>query len=265
MAVEQSRRRGIHSLEIGVDLFQHVHHLGRPVTLTEISRLSKMAPAKAHRYCVSLIRTGLLQQDARGLYSVGPYGFSMSHADLEKNHARALGIAALHGLVNEINETAFLSEWSLVGPRIIEVVDPVKPISIRPSTRGQIPLHLSAVGRIFTAFMDEQRVVSLIDAELARFRQEHKMTAAQARSRKQAFLKQLHEVRRRRLARSIGERYPGLVSFAAPIFDRHSRVLLALTTFGLTATLPPAWDGPVPRALLKCALELTNRIGGRTP
>jgi DNA-binding IclR family transcriptional regulator len=111
--------------------------------------------------------------------------------------------------------------------------------------------------------MDERRVVSLIDTELARFRRENKITAREARTRKQAFLRQLQEVRRRRIARSIGERYPGVIAFSAPIFDRHGRVLLALTTFGLAATLPPAWDGPVPRSLLKCARELTNRIGGR--
>lgn len=263
MKTDQAKRRGIQSLETGVRLFHDVHRLGRPVTLSEIARLAKMPPGKVHRYCVSLVRTGLLHQDGRGLYSVGLHGFRLGHPDVEFAHIRSIAIAALPELVNATNETVFLSEWGQAGPRILKVADAAKPISIRPSTQGEIPVLLSATGRVFAAFMEEGRVADLIDEEIVRFRQDGTMSAAEARSRRQAFLKQLHDVRRRRLARTTGERYPGLVSFAAPIFDRQQSVVLALTTFGLSATLSAAWDGAAPRALLKSARELTRRFGGR--
>lgn len=260
-----SQRRGIQSLEIGIRLFQDVHRLGRPVTLSELAHRSKMPASKVHRYCVSLIRTGLLHQDGRGLYSIGSYGFQLSHAEAEVDHARALALAALPDLVSETNETVFLSEWGEAGPRILRVVDPARPISIRPTTTGEIPVLLSATGRVFAAFMDVVRVTTLIDAEIIRLCHEQTLSAREARMRKQAFLRQLPDVRRRGIARTTGERYRGLVSFAVPIFDPRGRVILALTAFGLATTFPSAWDAAVPRALLRCASDLTRRIGGRKP
>jgi DNA-binding IclR family transcriptional regulator len=265
MSTAQTERRGIQSLEIGVRIFQDVHRLGRPVTLTELSRLSQMPPGKLHRYCVSLIRTGLLQQDRRGLYGIGAFGFQLGHADADRDHARSLALAALSDLVNATNETVFLSEWGQAGPRILQVVDAAKPISIRPSMQGEIPVLLSATGRVFAAFMDVTRATALIDAEIVRLHREQKLSLRDAKAHKQAFFKQLPEVRRRCLARTTGERYPGLGSFAAPIFDQRGQVVLALTSFGLATTFPSAWDASVPRALLNCATELTRRIGGRRP
>jgi DNA-binding IclR family transcriptional regulator len=49
MSTAHTERRGIQSLEIGIRIFQDVHRLGRPVTLTELGRLSKMPPSKVHR------------------------------------------------------------------------------------------------------------------------------------------------------------------------------------------------------------------------
>src|SRR5262245_36819429 len=114
-------RRGVQSLEIGVKLFQGVHRAGRPVSLNEIAKLSGMPASKAHRYCVSLIRTGLLQQNSRGLYAIGPYGFRLSHADTDLEHARTLALSELPALVNTIGETVFLSAWGERGPAIVHV------------------------------------------------------------------------------------------------------------------------------------------------
>jgi DNA-binding IclR family transcriptional regulator len=206
-----------------------------------------------------------LHQDGRGLYGIGAYGFQLAHVDADKDHARSLALATLPDLVKLTNETVFLSEWGQTAPRILQVVDAAKPISIRPTMQGEIPILLSATGRVFAAFMDVSRMTALIDAEIDRFRREQTLSSRDLKRRRQAFLKQLPDVRRRCLARTTGERYPGLISFAAPIFDPRGQAILALTSFGLAATFPSAWDAPVPRALLNSATELTQRIGGRRP
>src|SRR5688572_19236724 len=133
-------QQGIRSLEVGIRVFRHIHELRRPATLTEIASLSRMAPAKAHRYCVSLIRSGLLRPDGRGLYSVGSLGFALGRADDDLEHARALATAALLELVARIGETVFVSCWGQTGPMILKVEDAPKPIAIRPTTKGDLPL-----------------------------------------------------------------------------------------------------------------------------
>jgi DNA-binding IclR family transcriptional regulator len=258
-------QRGIQSLERGVRIFQEVHRLGRPVPLNELAKLSSMPPSKAHRYCVSLIRTGLLRRDGRGLYGVGPFGFQLAQAEASLDHARTLALEALPRLARVLGETVFLSAWAETGPRILRVADADKPISIRPNMQYDLPLHNSATGRVFAAYLPEERLEALIAAELERFRRESKLPSKEIASRRRALNRHLADVRRRGLARTTGERYPGLNSFAAPIFDHNGRVILALTSFGLARAFPSSWDGVVPRALRVAADDLTNQLGGLRP
>ena len=258
-------QRGIQSLERGVRIFREVHRLGRPATLSEVAKLSNMPPSKAHRYCVSLIRTGLLRRDGRGLYGLGPFGFQVTHAEATLDHARTLALEVLPRLARALGETVFLSAWGESGPRILGVADADKPISIRPSMRYDLPLHNSATGRAFAAYLAPERLEALLGAELETFRREKRLPAKEIASRRRTLSRQLADVRRRGLARTTGERYPGLNSFAAPIFDRNGRVILALTSFGLAQSFPSSWDGGVPRALRAAADDLTNKLGGLRP
>lgn len=251
-------QQGIRSLETGIRVFEEVHRLRRPATLTEIAKLSRMDPAKAHRYCVSLIRTGLLQQDGRGLYAIGPFGFSLSRHETDLDNARALTVAALPHFVAQTGETVFVASWGQTGPVIVKVEDAPKPIAIRPTTKGDLPLLNSSTGRVFVAYMDEARRDGLIETALDLAQVPTRERGRQRRD----FLAHLEDVKKHGLARTTGERYPGLVSFSAPIFDHNGRVVLALTSFGLSASFPSAWNAALPRALRDCAMKLTKRIGG---
>jgi DNA-binding IclR family transcriptional regulator len=264
MKLSGATQQGINSLETGVRLFQELHRLGRPATLSELSKISRMSPAKVHRYCVSLSRTGLMQQDARGLYGVGPYGFQFGHRQTDLQMARQIAFDTLPMLVHEIRETAFVSGWGQSGPIILKVEDAPKPISIRPNWRGDLPLWNSATGRVFAAFLPADRLERLMQVEFATQRRVEKLGAAEIIRRRRDFERQIAETRKHGVARTTGERYPGLISFAAPIFDHDGNVILAMTSFGLAAaSFSEKWDGPVPRALKVFATDLTARIGGK--
>jgi DNA-binding IclR family transcriptional regulator len=220
-----------------------------------------MEPAKAHRYCVSLIRTGLLQQDGRGLYSIGTLGFALGRADSDLDHARALAIATLPELVARTGETVLLSCWGQTGPLILRVEDAPRPIAIRPTTKGDLPLLNSSTGRVFAAYMDQDEVSRLINAELSAMGVPMRERPTNYRE----FRKHLDDVHKRGLARTTGERYRGLNSFSAPIFDGDGHVVLALTCFGLSANFPSAWNSKVANVLRESAGRLTERTGGREP
>ena len=259
---DMNGQRGIQSLEVGVRMFQAVSRLGGSVTLGQLAKLSGMPPSKAHRYCVSLIHTGLLQRDGRGLYGMGPLGFQLAHAVSSFEHARALAVAALPRLAHDLGETAFVSAWGNTGPRILHVADADKPISIRPNTRHDLPLHNSATGRVFAADLAPAQLESLLAAEFRQIRQTDKLSAGESAARHRAVTRQLADVRRRGLARTVGERYAGLNSFSVPIFDHNGRVILALTSFGLAASFPSSWESRIAQALRTTAAELTLKIGG---
>lgn len=267
MAAEKRRpQQGINSLETGIRLFQTVHQLRRSATLTELAGRTGLHPAKLHRYCVSLIRTGMLEQDGRGRYGPGPYLFQLANADAALDHARGMAVEALPRLVALTRETAFLSAWGQRGPTILKVEDTNEPISIRPTMSGDLALTPTATGRLFAAFLPPERWAAALDLELAALKRRHGWRAADVKRERGRFDRHVQEARSRGLARTTtGERHPNLVSFAAPIFDGEGRMILALTVFGLAATCPSSWTSPVAEALRKFAGELTRRIGGKGP
>jgi DNA-binding IclR family transcriptional regulator len=100
--------------------------------------------------------------------------------------------------------------------------------------------------------------------EFATQKRAEKLSGAEIIRRRRSFERQIAETRKHGVARTTGERYPGLISFAVPIFDRDDNVILALTSFGFAAaSFSEKWDGPIPRALKVFAADLTARIGGK--
>ena len=70
----------------------------------------------------------------------------------------------------------------------------------------------------------------------------------------------LAETLKRCLARTAGERFPGLVSFSSPVFDAAGNVILAFTSFGMRTNFAREWGAELPRALRDHAFELTQVI-----
>jgi DNA-binding IclR family transcriptional regulator len=265
MSDPRKPQQGIQSLELGLALFHNLHRLQRPATLTELAKLSTMPPSKAHRYCVSLIRAGFVQQDGRGLYSLGPLCSELGRTESDRDKARRLALAALPGLVRETGETAFLSAWGQTGPRVLHVEESARPFSVRPTSRGDMPLHNSATGRAFAAYLDPAELDRLLELEFSALRQELELTGAELAERRRAFFRHLADVRKRGLARTTGERFPGIHSFSAPVFDRDGKVILAISCHGLAATFPSAWNGAVAKALRATVADLMLRTGGKAP
>jgi DNA-binding IclR family transcriptional regulator len=227
-------RQGIQSLEIGIRVYQTLATFDRPLALRELAAAVDLHPAKLHRYLVSLVRTGLVSQDDSRRYSAA-------------GQARAMAAERMTSLCRRIGETVFLSRWATNGPVILQVEEPPRPVSVRPTATGELPLCTSATGRAFAAHLPPDRLRTLVAAELPP-------------RKRTAYLRELEEVRRRGVARSLGERYPGLNSFSAPILDARGEAILALTAFGLESTFPAEWESRAPRLLKEAAGEIGRRL-----
>src|SRR5207302_9961894 len=68
------QRAGINSLEVGLRLARVLAQESWPLPLKDLAARAQMAPAKAHRYLVSLIRAGLAEQALEtGRYRLRPF------------------------------------------------------------------------------------------------------------------------------------------------------------------------------------------------
>ena len=74
----RTQRLGINSLETGLRLARVLADEAWPLPLKDVAARAHMPPAKAHRYLVSLIRTGLAEQDREsGHYRLGAFALEL--------------------------------------------------------------------------------------------------------------------------------------------------------------------------------------------
>lgn len=250
-------QQGINSIEVGIGVLKGLVSQGRPATLSEIAAAAAVHPAKAHRYLVSLIRSGLVRQDAdSGRYDLGPYALEFSLACLSRLDAIRVGAAVLETLVEQIQESVLLAVWSPAGPTVIDWRPARRPISASTHTGTLFSVLMSVSGRVFAAYLPPATVRPLIDAELG------KLTDHPRAPRNWDEVETLlSEIRRQGLGRGQGLRIPSINSIGAPVFNHRGEIAFVLTAFGYEETFNSDWDGPIAAAIRETATVLSRQLG----
>ena len=128
-------RQGVRSVETGLALLTALAEAGRPMALADLARAAGMAPAKAHRYLVSLIRAGMAERREPGSrYDLGPAALSLGLAALGRLDRQGLTEAALVELRDALDETVCVAAWANRGPTILRMEQASRARS--PSTSG---------------------------------------------------------------------------------------------------------------------------------
>ena len=253
------KQQGINSIEIGMQILKTLARQGAPMTLGEISSATQMQPAKAHRYLVSLIRTGMVQQYAHnGSYELGAYALEFSLGCLAKLESLRIDSSVLKTLAMDIEESVFSAVWSANGPMVVDWYPANRSITASTRIGTVFSLLMSSTGRVCGAYLSESITKSLIDRELADLAQSDNPQAPRSRAQVDEIFA---EVRERGLARGIGIRWPSISSFSVPIFDYRGRLISVLTAFGYNETFDTAWDGRIAGRLKSTAETLSRQRG----
>ena len=149
MSTEDTTRQqqGIQSIEIGAQLLSALAANGRSMKLSELALKAGMPPAKAHRYLVSFIRMGLIEQDANsGRYDLGTFALQLGLASLSRIDVVRLADPFLQDLCDEIGETVALSVWGSHGPTCVRLIESGEPITVTLRIGVVLPLTTSATG-----------------------------------------------------------------------------------------------------------------------
>jgi DNA-binding IclR family transcriptional regulator len=244
-------RQGVASVEVGLGLVRALAAEPGPATLKQLAAAARLAPAKAHRYLVSLGRAGLVEQDgAGGRYRLGPLALEIGLAALRGLDAMRAGAEALAALQEEIDETALLAVWGNRGPVVVRWSESSRPVTTNVRAGFVMPLVNSSTGRVFAAFLPEAVTAPLLEEEFRR-----RPAAREGWDRLMA------ETRRRRLARVDGDLSPGAAALSAPVFDAEGRCAAVLAAIGHQGTIDISWTGPVAAALTRRAAEMSRRLG----
>jgi DNA-binding IclR family transcriptional regulator len=258
-----SDRQGIQSIEVGFRLLDVLARNGRPMMLRDIAKGAGMPAAKAHRYMVSFMRTGMIEQDSgSGRYLLGSYALDVGLSALGRLDPVRLAGHILENLCEEIQETVALAVWGNRGATIVRIVDSGAPITITLRAGTVLPLCKSATGQAFAAFFRSPFLKQMLDQELREISETSKIAITTARRQLE---KTLTEIRRHGISRASGSLTPGINGFSAPVFDHSGMMVAAITSLGTVGEFSVEWDSPVAKAMLVAAGDLSRKLGFNRP
>jgi len=249
----------VQSAEVGLNLLVTLAENGGDLTLSALSAHAQMAPAKAHRYLVSLVRAGFVEQDARSeRYTLGPQAIRVGLVAIGRLDMMEEATNALYRLRDRIDETVLLAVWGAHGATVVRRVDASQPVTVNARIGSVLPLLRSATGLVFGAFLPKDAVEPVLTTELARAREGSPPALA---TTQQAAYRLFEGVRQRGIGFVDGARLIGIQSFSAPVFNAEGDLACALTTLGPTGSFDDRLDGPTALAVLDVARDLSVRLG----
>lgn len=262
-----NERAGIQSVEVGFTLLQALAVGNGALMLRDLAAAAGMSAAKAHRYLVSFQRLGLVVQDASSTrYDLGPGALRLGLAALARQDAVRLARERVPALLARTGHTVGLAVWGNHGPTIVHWDESPQSMTVNLRLGDVMPLLTSATGRCFAAFLDThsdaRRLASMMREELARA---HKLARADVPTNQAELRALLDEVRTRGLARVVDTLLPGIGGFCAPVFDSQGHLVLGIVVLGSVSTFDVAWDGPMARAVLDAARQLSADLGHPLP
>jgi len=207
---------------------------GRPFNLADAVRLSGWPKPSVHRMLGQLEAGALLAREPGGrTYLAAPRLLRLAETLLDAGMPQGVRHAVLRQLVADIGESCNLT--ALAGAEVVYLdrVESALPlrIELRPGTR--VPLHCTASGKLFLAFMTPARRAALLDRlPLTRH------TAATLTGR-DALEAQLDRIAVQGHAVDAAEFVDGLVCVAVPVPDRRG-VRCAVALQAPAARLPLA-------------------------
>ena len=257
MSEELEGKHGVQSLEVGMGILKAMVGGKRSMMLKDIAAAAEMPPSKAHRYLVSLIRVGLVEQDPlTSRYNIGPFALKIGLVAIDRLDRVRLGMAAIAELRDVINETTALAVWGDHGPVIVRWERPNRPIIVNVVTGTHLKLLSSAAGRVFAAWLPRDQVEEQILKELA-----GGSAPADIHTLDDAYA-MLAEVERQGIAAISGNyAVKGVEALAAPVFNFKNELTMALVIVSVEGSTDMRAESPTILELKQSAHSLSVRLG----
>lgn len=257
MSDELEGKHGVQSLEVGMSILRAMADGQRSMMLKDIAAAAEMPASKAHRYLVSLIRAGLVDQDPMtSRYDLGTFALNLGLVALDRLDRVRLGLNAIAEMRDEINQTTALAVWGDGGPVVVRWERPRRPITVNVITGAALDLLTTAAGRVFAAWMPKKVVAPLIAEEL-------KSAALPPQLKSRAAVEALlAEIRAQGYAATNGQhKVPGVEAAAAPVFNFKNEITMSVLVVGVQGMFDTSPEGEVVKSLVRHAEALSLRLG----
>lgn len=211
----------VQSLERGLSVITAFGPATPELSLSDVARATGLTRAAARRFLLTLVDLGYVRQDGK-LFRLTPRVLSLGYAFLSSLSLPGIAEPHLERLVREVHESSSMSV--LDGHDVVYVArvptSRIMTVAINVGTR--FPAYATSMGRVLLAGLDEVALEEhLSTLELRRFTEHTVASTDELRAR-------LRETREQGYAIVDQELEHGLRSIAAPVRNRHGKVVAAV-------------------------------------
>jgi DNA-binding IclR family transcriptional regulator len=195
----------------------------RPLGVSEISALQGMPKPTAHRIVRMLESEGLLQREpGKRRFVPGARLLQLGLGIVSASMLRAPRHAILEALSNEVGETCNFGV--MVGSHVVYLdrVESAWPLGLRFESGSRVPLHCTAMGKLFLSMLPPRKRAALLRAiPLHRYTENTMTDAARLNS-------ELDKIRAVKISTDNQEFLAGVVCVAVPVYGHNAQAVAAL-------------------------------------
>ena len=197
------------SIDKAIEILFHLHGVPAGSGVTSIGRALAMPKSSVHRLLSALVRGGLVEQTEEGRYRSGVGLLALGLGVLDQEPVVVGGHRVLEEVASRLGETLFLVGERAGIPRVLDKVEGQGFLRASPQIGSQVPVHATAVGKIYLAFSEETLL-----AEAAEDREAFTQSTL---VRPDELEREIEQIRESGVAWNREEWIPGLFVVAAPV------------------------------------------------
>jgi len=240
---------GVGTVEKAVDVLQYLHDAGAPRGVTAIGRGLGLPKATAHRLLQTLGRRGLVDRDDAGRYRPGIALVALGLGVIEREPVVAAARPVVEAEAERLGETIFLAGARAGRLFVLDKCEGSAFLRAAPRVGAEVPLHATAVGKLYLALAAEQ-----VDLEESPAAYTGLTLVGEALDR------DLARTRERGWAENREEWIAGLVGLAAPVYSR-GRLAACIAASGAAARTE-VWGPDAIGHLMRAAREIGATLEG---
>jgi DNA-binding IclR family transcriptional regulator len=240
------------SVEKALDLLQALHDAGGRIGPSALARWLGLPKSTVHRLLATLTSRGLVERDARGGYRPGFGLVALGLGVLRGDPLVAAARPALEAEARALGETVFLTAARGGRIAVLEKAEGAGFLRAAPQVGATVPVHATAVGKLFLAFAPEDVV---LEDPLAAYTPGTLTTPA-------ALAREVARARAAGFAVNRDEWVAGLAVVAAPV-SVEGRLLGALALAAPTGRVDALGSEALAARLVLAANAVAARLAGR--
>ena len=242
------------TVEKAVEVLFHLHAEPAAQGVTAIGRALGLPKSSAHRLLAALGRRGLVERDERGRYRTGIGLVALGLGVLEREPVVVAARPVLEEEAERLGETVFLVVARAGRIRVLDKAEGTGFLRAAPRVGAEVPVHATAVGKLFLAFAEE--AIPVLPGRLEAY-------TSKTRTHRRDLAAEVARARRRGFAVNRDEWIPGLSVVAAPVIA-NARMAAAVAVALPSARLQALGAERVARRTVAAAERVAARLEGRS-